>query len=268
MMCYAPYHHTPTQAFGCGQCLNCRINKRRTWAARILLEASQYANNSFCTLTYRPENQPEELVKADLSDFLRRIRDSNGKVRFFAVGEYGENGQKAHYHAVLFGFAPQYRVRPDGTYYDPRITSAWRDRGITHNSEMTQARAHYVAGYTTKKWTQPDHPDLDGRVPEFSRMSRKPAIGVQAYLDFFTTEKATRQSLSFVPDAVRINGSLWPIGRTLKRAVSEHTGLPVRKNYEGLADLASLDYNTKETLARKAESRLKRQALRRMLNGI
>lgn len=44
----------------CGQCIGCRLEKSRQWAIRCVHEASLYENNCFITLTYSPENLPED----------------------------------------------------------------------------------------------------------------------------------------------------------------------------------------------------------------
>ena len=40
----------------CGQCLECRIQSARTWADRCVLEAKNYKDNYFVTLTYEKSN--------------------------------------------------------------------------------------------------------------------------------------------------------------------------------------------------------------------
>lgn len=42
----------------CGQCLFCRINSKREWISRLLLEAASHPVNQFWTLTYEAENLP------------------------------------------------------------------------------------------------------------------------------------------------------------------------------------------------------------------
>ena len=42
----------------CGQCTFCRINSKREWISRLLLEAASHPVNQFWTLTYEEENLP------------------------------------------------------------------------------------------------------------------------------------------------------------------------------------------------------------------
>ncbi len=52
-----------------------------------------------------------------------------------------------------------------------------------HVGELTAESAGYIAGYVTKKMTKKDDPRLNGRHPEFSRMSNRPGIGAKAMVD-------------------------------------------------------------------------------------
>ena len=72
----------------CGQCMSCRIHKRKAWALRILLEATQWETNLFITLTIHPRHLKLDGVnKDDIRNFIKRLRHRIGwKVRYFAVG--------------------------------------------------------------------------------------------------------------------------------------------------------------------------------------
>lgn len=158
--------------FGCGQCLPCRINRRRLWTARQQFESMMHPVSSFITLTYADEHVPPggNLVPRDLMLFFKRLRKLLGEarsVRYFAVGEYGTKSWRPHYHASLFGLGLQ-----DAALVD----RAW-GLGFTMTGEFTEHSAGYVCGYVTKKMTGVGDPRLDGRHPEFSRMSLKPGIG-------------------------------------------------------------------------------------------
>jgi hypothetical protein len=156
----------------CGQCINCRITRRKEWTCRILLEAKHHLNkNSFITLTYDEENLPYEGVTKDESQrFIKRLRRKfSTRFRYFIVGEYGDIGGRPHYHAVLFGLPPVDYV------YD-RINEAW-GKGIIDVTELNQNRAQYVAGYVTKKYTATTGAP-QGCGKEFSLMSRNPGIGL------------------------------------------------------------------------------------------
>jgi hypothetical protein len=44
----------------CGRCIGCRLEYSRQWAMRCHHEASLHTFNSFITLTYDPENLPQD----------------------------------------------------------------------------------------------------------------------------------------------------------------------------------------------------------------
>jgi len=142
-----------------------------------MLEATRHAENSFVTLTYAPEHLPESgsLVPKDLQDFLKRLRFnlSPDKIRYYAVGEYGDETFRPHYHLALFGC---------GSSRADTITASW-GLGIVDVGSLTLQSAQYIAGYVTKKMTSADDPRLDGRYPEFARMSLRPGIGAEAMAD-------------------------------------------------------------------------------------
>ena len=96
----------------CGKCLACSSNYRRDWVARMLLESQAHSDSVFITLTYSDENLPDRgsLVKRDLQLFLKRLRRrldrlNRDKIRYFACGEYGDNTNRPHYHAIIWNLS-------------------------------------------------------------------------------------------------------------------------------------------------------------------
>ena len=91
----------------CGQCLSCRIDYSRDWAARCVHESQLHAVNSYITLTYDDFHLPDNygLEKDALQKFMKRYRKMFGKgIRFFGCGEYGEETSRPHYHLIIFGY--------------------------------------------------------------------------------------------------------------------------------------------------------------------
>ena len=197
MLCKNPYMKD-AQAFGCGQCLPCRVNKKRLWTNRIMLESMVHEGNAFVTLTYNNENIPENgtLVPDDLKKWQKRFRyHANIDVRFFSVGEYGDKTKRPHYHAAIFGFqgCASYNLKCPCTSCET-VRASW-DKGNILNGTLTQDSAAYISGYVTKKMTDRNPQEkyqnfldkgktelaeeykkrvidvLDGKHPEFARMS-------------------------------------------------------------------------------------------------
>lgn len=232
MLCRNPFIKGRA-AHGCGQCLPCRIQRRRLWTHRILLESLQHSDNAFVTLTYAQEERQHSLEPADLRNWLKRLRKNLEplRIRYYAVGEYGDQSQHAHFHAVLFGY-PWCECY---LYNKGRPTDRWRQcdtcrlihetwqNGIVHVARLEESSAQYVAQYTTKKLTHRLDPRLHGRHPEFARMSTSPGIGhgaleeiARAFTEFNLVDREAD-----VPSALRHGKRLMPLGRYLRRALRE-----------------------------------------------
>lgn len=168
-MCVKPFRGGGGE-FGCGQCKPCRINRRRVWVSRILLESLQHAQALFVTLTYKPEKYPKDgsVDRRELQLFMKRLRKASEpmKIRYYGVGEYGEQSGRAHYHVLLFSAGLPYTV----------IEKAW-DKGLIHVGLVTESSAAYTVGYLIKGMTKEDDIRLNGRKPEFCVMSLRPGIG-------------------------------------------------------------------------------------------
>lgn len=163
-----------------------------------------HPENSFVTLTYDPESLPRggTLVKRHVQLFIKRLRRSLGKRRisYFAVGEYGDESQRPHYHALLFGYWPAdaqlLSSGNDGGHrlYTSRSLSALWTYGFVSVGSVTPESCAYTAAYCVKKVTGPlalEHYTRitqDGEmievIPEFALMSRNPAIGKGFYEEF------------------------------------------------------------------------------------
>ena len=199
MICKKPYWKGALP-YGCGQCTPCRVNKKRLWIHRLVLENFKHGDASFITLTYDDANLPEgnSLVPAHSRDFIKRVRAGfDQPLRYFLVGEYGNEGTRGfnpHYHLLLFRYPT---CCNGGSLYDFNrirdccvpcdfIRDKWK-KGAVHLGTVNKDSIDYCAGYVTKKMTRSSNDYqkkyLDGRYPEFARMSLKPGIGALALDD-------------------------------------------------------------------------------------
>lgn len=187
----------------CGQCLACRINRSKDWAARCVLESRMHDQNSFITLTYNPENLPSDLSlhKDDFQKFMKRLRkylSKKGiKISYYMCGEYGELYQRPHYHVCIFGWYPDdyrlWRIR-DGVklYISPTLQKLW-PYGFITVGDVTYESAAYVARYVVKKYTGDMGVEFYGdRLPPYTNMSLKPAIG-QRFFEKYSEEIYERE---------------------------------------------------------------------------
>lgn len=217
----------------CGQCMPCRINSRRTWTGRIMLEQMHSLDrSSFVTLTYNEDHLPKDgtLVPEDFTAYLNRLRGGSlGKVRFFGVGEYGDKSWRPHYHLLLFGVDPlKWEGYLNEKWHDGRKNPA--PLGFVHVGECSRESAAYCAGYTTKKMLSKEDDRLQGKYPEFARMSKRPPIGAAGFrhireLLYTRTGARGLAELGDIPSGVRIAGHVYPVGRYWRRKLREHFGI-------------------------------------------
>lgn len=195
----------------CGKCIGCRLEYSRQWALRIMHEASMHDQNTFITLTYDPEQLPEDqsLDKREWQLFLKKLRFElqPKKIRFFMCGEYGQDQEllklginsigRPHYHAVIFGHdfldkeAVHTNHQNDVVYTSPLLEKIW-GKGFVTVGDVTFESAAYVARYVVKKVTGEqaiehyqylDHETGETflRQPEFCLQSRRPGIAKNWY---------------------------------------------------------------------------------------
>lgn len=224
----------------CGQCMPCRINRRRVWTLRILLESFIHRDCCFLTLTYAPEHIPEggTLVPRDVQLFLKRLRKSVPvKIRYFFVGEYGDISERPHYHAAIFGLPV--------TAVDI-MQNAW-GKGHVYLGDLTPDSARYVAGYVTKKMTGKDDMRLNGRHPEFARMSLRPGIGAGAVPSILKALGSNLNQHGDVPAALHVHGKMMPMGRfilgKLREKVSTKRTSSFEEQVQFLLEAASSDFH-------------------------
>lgn len=218
MLCPYPVT-TPSGLRPCGQCMACRVNRKRTWVGRMLSERAAHTNESlFITLTYNDEHLPQggNLKPLHVRHFLQRLRRLGSlgpapqALRYFFVGEYGEQKMRPHYHAILFGMG-------NPSTWRPVIQAAWTYNGESIGHTMTapaeSGALSYCAHYVTKKMTSEADERLEGRHPEFTRMSQKPVLGYQSLImrarALNTKEGARLVAEKGIPTSYRINGAVY-----------------------------------------------------------
>ena len=182
----------------CGKCGNCRRARRNQWAFRLQQELKDSENAYFITLTYNDERLPQfvsnetgevksNLRKEDLQKFIKRLREqqyrqtNQRKFRYYAVGEYGTETDRAHYHFIGFNI--------DRIIID-KLNVIW-GLGLHHVGTVTEGSILYVAKYHVNRnmrkeaeegeigYYEKDKLIIEEgiRQPEFATMSKRPAIG-------------------------------------------------------------------------------------------
>lgn len=168
MRCIKPwYSEKMRMSLPCGKCAFCIKKQINAWCLRISHEMETSSSAFFLTLTYDDDHLPEfgELSKRDLQLFIKRLRKRNPGLRYFAVGEYGSNYKRPHYHAIIFNLDTL-----------DLVTKAWCDVdgkpiGFVSGSRANMGRIRYMVSYMALPQ------DVLHRQPPFRVMSRNPGIG-------------------------------------------------------------------------------------------
>lgn len=223
----------------CGQCIGCRLLRSQHWAVRCMHEASLHESNCFITLTFDDDHLDTNysLVKRDFQTFMKRLRkrfvpkcpvsdDSlpatdnyfdnaieewhfHNSIRFFHVGEYGEQFERPHHHAILFNFDfpdKEFKTMRNG---DPVFTSKALSElwpfGLHEIGSCTFESCAYVARYCTKKVNglmAEEHYKVENmygeivkRLPEYNTMSRRPGIGLYWFHKYGVTDAFTHDCI-------------------------------------------------------------------------
>lgn len=115
MSCVTPYwkrhktlgHWIP---HNCGKCAPCERRRVQQWVFRIQHEMQDGKDGVFITLTYDDDNIPiakcgfGTLDVNDTKKYWKRIRRKyDVKFKYYLCGEYGEQTNRPHYHAIVIG---------------------------------------------------------------------------------------------------------------------------------------------------------------------
>ncbi len=237
-----PIYHPKDVAIPCGGCHECRLEKSRQWADRMMLELDHSKTAVFVTLTYRPDTVPVSMLddndepiytldKRDVQLFFKRLRKrfEPREIRFYLCGEYGDTTQRPHYHAIIYGLSLEdfpdalsisRNVHNQMIYYSPDFTSIW-GKGYASIANVSWQTCAYVARYTMKKLTgdMANIYFLRQQQPPFALMSRKPGIAGffprehpdcfdKSYLytrdDFGVTPRTKMRVPSYIFDKLRL----------------------------------------------------------------
>jgi len=171
MTCDSPYWVMPKAALEkvpvpCGRCPPCKLRRVNSWVFRLVQEDRVSLSSHFLTLTYDTTHVPISdngfmtLQKKDYQDFMKRLRKlcPDAKIKYYAVGEYGSDNKRPHYHAIIFNCT-------DSSLYD----KAW-GLGTTFLGNVSTDSIAYVMKYIDKPHSYKH--DRDDRQEEFPLMSK------------------------------------------------------------------------------------------------
>lgn len=162
----------------CGRCYLCKVNIAREWAVRLEHESRYYESSCFITLTFDDDHLPDRysVRKRDVQLYLKRMRKdiSPVKIRYFGIGDYGDELYRPHYHLIIFGWEPsladlQESSRKSGrVYYSSGCVSRWWPFGYNTVGTVTGKSCTYVTRYLLAK----SNDKLPDQLPRFRMMSK------------------------------------------------------------------------------------------------
>lgn len=161
----------------CGSCKLCKVRIREQWKLRCLMELAYQKQSCFVTLTYSNEFLPanSSLKKEDIQNYHKRLRqyinnDSNfneeNKIKYLLSGEYGDEGDRPHYHEIIFGLG-------NNLITQEYIEDAW-GMGNIHLGYAEADSIRYTLDYTLKKFNNLINETIyykTGRIPPFKMSS-------------------------------------------------------------------------------------------------
>lgn len=261
----------------CGQCMPCRINRGRKWSARIIMEWL-YCPLDCYFLTFTIDDEHQEPIWETREGktrkvgtvrkkwFLQWINDACkdlGLFRYYAIGEYGDLGGRAHYHLAVF---------PKHPAQVPALRARWK-KGFVSASPLNHARARYLANYTGKKLTKLTDQRLQpGQEPEFRSSSRRPPLGeefCQVLIARYKSPKGAKllAERGDIPRSFRVDGKIYPIGDWALRKIRTELGIPLthtgrckHPNYERYYPLEEAEWDPEEAIKMEKQIDAKKKA--------
>ena len=193
---------------------------------------------------------------------IRRYHPDAKDLKYFFAGEYGPKTFRPHYHAIMFGLKLDdlkfYKKSQDGTYN--YYTSVFLDKcwkkGYVVVGNVTWDTCAYTARYIMKKQygTAAKFYEENNISPEFTLMSRRPAIGKRYYDEhrdqiyennsiFVGTGEGSHQirppryydrlfDVDYPSDLVAIKERRKEIAETMTKVKMESTSLPYLQQLE------------------------------------
>lgn len=318
MLCKRPYAPGGSIVGSCRtHCVPCRINTRREWTARVMLESMCHQQNVWVTLTYNDQNLPEHksLVKDEISKFAKRLRrrmeyalnkeinpnrhkcykKQTWPIKYFGCGEYGTNGNRPHYHIIIFGVGPEHAKYIEDSWRHNRPEKCWlkkMPRGYIAIGDVTKETAQYTAGYVMKKlkddwiidkpknyekmstrekkeyYKDAEQAYLEAcygqRVPEYQAQSK--SLGLSAVESLAVAERDENAIKHRLEDELDVHGlykigsQSLPIGRYLKEKMREELGINEEKKLCKTTGKIKKIYKTSQE--KRKQTSLKMQVLR------
>lgn len=151
----------------CRKCQKCLTFRTMQWRERIETELKAVERSWFVTLTFAPihlagviaeanakmkgpvgQAEIERQAYSHVQRYLKRLRKSGARFRYFAVSEYGEEKGRLHYHLLIHELNP-------GHVTWMLLDKKWRSFVYANLVRKAGASASYVSKYISKSISRP-----------------------------------------------------------------------------------------------------------------
>ena len=208
----------------CGQCLNCRINKRDQLVGRCLMEHQISTSGQFWTLTFDDlalrkrsgiARGDRGAVRRVWKTFLKELRAYESRMgnpippRSFGVCEYGTLWGRPHIHALIWNqsrFLDLAMKYVDGRPL-PRIHIGQWPHGHIDIQEINPKSCRYVAKYCTK-FEETGQASAPGPIVLYPR---KPSLGYYGLVKHAVAQSRSPTAQWEKDDYITLDGKTWAL---------------------------------------------------------
>ncbi len=233
-MCISPNLLSDGTLVACRKCWQCLEHRVDDWVGRCIAESKYCVASAFITLTYGRDAQGNEsheraaiLTYSDVQKYMKQLRNRGLPCRYFAVGEYGSEKGRAHWHILAFfqeaipsgwddwgknSWCPEPREAPEWVphVWDKRFNCPVWPHGFSHWTKIQKGHAKGSIRYACKYINK----DIgDGMAQAKYAMSKQPPLGARYFED--RAQKFVDEGISppdqfytFPDEARRKNGEI------------------------------------------------------------
>lgn len=171
-MSYSSMNYKEVYELPCNTCYPCQARRKAVIGLRAMHEATEHLHNCFITLTVNdcymnevfPDNslnhRPFQLFAKRLRKFISCKYPELPPIKILMCGEYGEEKNRPHFHAIIFGFDFEDKIKFGKYYISNTLAKLWQ-YGFHSIGEVNFDSCAYIAKYVVKKKDDKDYINED-----------------------------------------------------------------------------------------------------------
>lgn len=200
-MCIAPGLLADGKTIACRKCWQCLENRVNDWVGRGIAESKTAVQSHAVTLTYGRDDEGNEdhprakvLTYSDVQKLMKRLKWHGFPCRYLAVGEYGAEKSRSHWHVVVYWIDKVPEVETQKLF----AFEHW-PHGHTFWDEVTPNSVRYNLKYISKDIGVAER---QGHLA----MSKKPPLGTAYFMQLaerMVAERLAPRDLEYTFDEAR-----------------------------------------------------------------